>query len=75
MSTVGLAEQTQLTHAADADGWCAFHLRHFNLHIPAGTCAPFLMAAEFIRGYRRQQARALRVTFTRPPARPKPSRD
>lgn len=70
MSTV-VAEKTQLTHAADEDGWCAFHLRYYYLHIPAGTCSAFLMAAEFIRGYRRQQVRRLRVTYKRPPTRPR----
>lgn len=70
MSTV-VAEQNQLTHAADENGWCAFHLRHFGLHITAGTCSAFLMAAESIRGDRRQQAQRLRVTYRRPPVRPK----
>jgi len=66
MSAVGNAEQTLITHAADEDGWCAFHLRHFDLHVPAGTCSAFVMAAEFIRSYRRPQAKRLRVTYSRP---------
>jgi hypothetical protein len=60
-------EQTQLTHAADEDGWCRFHLRHFGLHIPAGECAPFQLAARAIRDRRKSQP--IRVEFTRPPAR------
>lgn len=66
MSAVGDAERTLITHAADENGWCAFHLRHFDLPVPAGTCSAFLMAVEFLRGYRREQARRLRVVFTRP---------
>jgi len=36
------------------------------LHVPAGTCSAFVMAAEFIRCYRRPQAKRLRVTYSRP---------
>jgi len=69
MSAVADAERNQLRHAADKDGWCAFHLRHFNLQVPAGSCSAFLSAAEFISARRREQAlRRLRVVF-RPPGR------
>lgn len=66
MSAVGDAEQNLIRHAADENGWCAFHLRHFDLHVEAGTCSAFLMAAEFIRNYRSPKARRLRVEFAHP---------
>jgi hypothetical protein len=49
---VNAAEETQMMHAADEDGWCGFHLRHYGLHIPAGTCAPFLLATAVLRARR-----------------------
>lgn len=67
MTHLPAAEQTQLTHAADADGWCGFHLRHFGLRIPAGTCASFQLAAEAIRA--RRSSQRIRVVYTRPPSR------
>jgi hypothetical protein len=66
MSAVGDAEKTLIRHAADENGWCAFHLRYFELHVPAGTCSAFLMAAQFIRNYRREQAQRMRVVFAHP---------
>lgn len=56
-TTVERAEQTLLEHAADPDGWCGFHLRHFGLHIEAGKCSSYLLAASFVRGCRSDQAR------------------
>lgn len=67
-TTAGRAEETLLTHAADEEGWCAFHLRHFGLHVPAGKCAAFLMATKFLRDSRSREARRRppRLTFSRP---------
>lgn len=57
MSALDRAEQAVLDHSADEDGWCVAHLREFGLHIPAGTCSRFVLAAQFIRGRRSDQAR------------------
>jgi hypothetical protein len=68
---VNAAQETQLAHAANGDGWCAFHLRHYGLHIPAGTCAPFLLATEVLRARRKTQATRMRVTYSRRPPQPR----
>jgi hypothetical protein len=57
MTTVERAEQTLLEHSADDDGWCRFHLYWFSLHIEAGKCSSYLLAAGFVRGRRSEQAR------------------
>jgi hypothetical protein len=66
---VNAAEETQMVHAADGEGWCGFHLRHYGLHIPAGKCAPFLLATTVLRARRQAQAKQIRVSYARPPSR------
>lgn len=56
-TAVERAEQTLLEHAADGEGWCRFHLCHFGLHIEAGKCSAYQLAAGFVRGRRSEQAR------------------
>jgi hypothetical protein len=68
MTAIERAEQRVLDHSADENGWCSAHLREFGLHIEAGTCTDFQLAAGFVRGRRSDQARRrpVSVQYRRP---------
>ncbi|KPC75310.1 hypothetical protein ADL26_08005, partial [Thermoactinomyces vulgaris] len=51
-----LAEEVQHRHRADAEGFCAFHRRHFHVRIPVGSCAPWRFAQLIIVGHAQEQA-------------------
>jgi hypothetical protein len=54
-ATAARAEETQNRHRADAEGWCAFHLKHFSIRIRACECDAWLDAQEVIIAYDQQQ--------------------
>jgi hypothetical protein len=60
-------QQTLLTHAGNEEGLCGHCLLFFYLRIPAGSCAPYRRAADFVSRRRREQAlHRLQVMFRRP---------
>lgn len=60
------AAETQETHAADAEGWCGFCLRHFRIRVRAGECWPYRLAARVRAMYARQQGPRVSVSSPRP---------